>query len=55
MSIIATFGLFFAQRIVGISFDLERHIPHIGLETNESNSISPIPFLQFEQIMIFVS
>jgi len=55
MSINVTFELFFVQRIVGISLDLEIHIPHIGVETNESKSISPIPFLHIEQIMTFVS
>ena len=55
MSINETLGLFFMQRFVGISFDLERQNPHIGLEINESNSISPIPLLHLEQITILVS
>jgi len=37
------------------SFGAEIQIPHIGVNTNESNSISPIALLHFEQIITLVS
>ena len=37
------------------SFEREIQIPHMGLDTSESNSISPIAFLHFEQTITLVS